>query len=88
MGGNMELLMQVTLSVEVPHLGARIKAAREKSGKTPTAIAAMAEMSVANLYRIENEDTKSVPLETLKRLSQVLEVEFEADVKVALSAIL
>jgi len=80
----MELLMQVTLSVEVPHLGARIKAAREKSGKSPTVIAAMAEMSVGNLYRIENEDTKSVPRETLQRLSEVLEVDFDKDVKAIL----
>jgi len=80
----MEPLMQVTLSVEVPHLGARIKAAREKSGKSPTAIAAMAEMSVGNLYRIENEDTKSVPRETLQRLSEVLEVDFDEDVKAIL----
>ena len=55
-------LMLVTLSVDVPQLGTRIKAAREKSGKSPTAIAAMAEMSVGNLYRIESEDTKSIPL--------------------------
>jgi transcriptional regulator with XRE-family HTH domain len=80
----MEMLMQVTLSVEVPHLGAKIKAAREKSGKSPTAIAALAEMSVANLYRIESEETKSIPRETLKRLSEVLGVDFDAEVKVAL----
>jgi transcriptional regulator with XRE-family HTH domain len=80
----MELLMQVTFSVEVPHLGARIKAAREKSGKSPTVIAAMAEMSVGNLYRIENEDTKSIPRETLQRLSGVLEVDFDVEVKEAL----
>jgi ribosome-binding protein aMBF1 (putative translation factor) len=35
-----EELMQVTLSVDVPHLGTRIKAAREKSGMSPTKIAA------------------------------------------------
>jgi transcriptional regulator with XRE-family HTH domain len=80
----MESLMQVTFSVEVPHLGARIKAAREKSGKSPTVIAAMAEMSVGNLYRIESEDTKSIPRETLKRLSGVLGVDFDAEVKAAL----
>lgn len=80
----MELLMEVTFSVEVPHLGARIKAARQKSGKSPTVIAAMAEMSVGNLYRIENEDTKSIPRETLQRLSGVLEVDFDVEVKEAL----
>lgn len=80
----MELLMQVTLSVDVPHLGERIKAAVEASGKTPTTVASLAEMSVANLYRIISEETKSVPRETLRRLSDVLGVDFDAEVKVAL----
>ncbi|NJR63184.1 MAG: helix-turn-helix domain-containing protein [Cyanobacteria bacterium CRU_2_1] len=76
--------MQVTLSVDIPHLGDRIKAAVEASGKTPTTVASLAEMSVANLYRIMSEETKSVPRETLKRLSDVLGVDFDADVKAAL----
>jgi transcriptional regulator with XRE-family HTH domain len=79
-----EFLMQVTLSVDIPNLGERIKAAVEKSGKSPTVIAAMAEMSVANLYRIMSEETKSIPRDTLKRLSDVLAVDFDADVKTAL----
>lgn len=78
------LLMQVTLSVDIPHLGERIKAAVEATGKSPTAIAASAEMSVANLYRIMSEETKSIPRETLKRLSDVLGVDFDADVKQAI----
>lgn len=77
-------LMQVTLSVDVPNLGPRIKTAVEASGKSPTAIAALAEMSVANLYRIMAEETKSIPRETLKRLSEVLAVDFDAEVKQAL----
>ncbi|MCU0526082.1 MAG: hypothetical protein MUF72_14775 [Elainella sp. Prado103] len=77
-------LMQVTLSVDVPNLGPRIKAAVEASGKSPTVIAALAEMSVANLYRIMAEETKSIPRETLKRLSEVLAVDFDAEVKQAL----
>jgi transcriptional regulator with XRE-family HTH domain len=80
----MELIMQVTLSVDVPHLGDRIKAAVEASGKTPTTVASLAEMSVANLYRITSEETKSVPRETLRRLSDVLGVDFDAEVKIAL----
>lgn len=80
----MELLMQVTLSVDIPHLGATIKAAVDNSGKSPTTIAALAEMSVANLYRIMSEDTKSIPRDTLKRLSEVLGFDFDADVKAAL----
>lgn len=81
----MELLMQVTLSVDIPQLGAKIKAAVDASGKSPTAIAALAEMSVANLYRIISEETKSIPRETLKRLSDVLGMDFDAEVKQALA---
>lgn len=80
--------MQVTLSVDVPELGTKIKAAREKSGKSPTMIAALAEMSVANLYRIESEDTKSIPWDTLKRLGEALGEDFNAEVKAALRKIL
>lgn len=77
-------LMQVTLSIDVPQLGARIKSARERSGKSPTMIAALAEMSVANLYRIEAEDTKSIPRDTLRRLGEALEEDFDAEVRAAL----
>ncbi|PZV09170.1 MAG: XRE family transcriptional regulator [Leptolyngbya sp.] len=76
--------MHVTLSVDIPHLGERIKAAVDASGKSPTTIASMAEMSVANLYRIMSEETKSIPRETLKRLSEVLAVDFDVAVKQAL----
>lgn len=81
-------LMQVTLSVEVPQLGTRIKAAREKSGKSPTKIAALADMSVANLYRIESEDTKSIPWDTLRRLGEALGEDFDAEVRAALRELL
>jgi transcriptional regulator with XRE-family HTH domain len=81
----MELLMQVTLSVEVPNLGAILKDAREKSKKSPTTIAALAGMSVANLYRIESEDTKSIPWDTLKRLGEALSIDFDPMVKAELA---
>ncbi|NJP10745.1 MAG: helix-turn-helix domain-containing protein [Leptolyngbyaceae cyanobacterium RU_5_1] len=76
--------MQVTLTVEIPHLGTRLKQARDASGKTPAQIAVLADMSVANLYRIESEDTKSVPGETLKRLDEALGTDFYSEVKAAL----
>ncbi|HEY9625792.1 MAG TPA: hypothetical protein V6C84_00685 [Coleofasciculaceae cyanobacterium] len=81
----MESLMQVTLSVDIPGLGNQIKTAVDSSGKSPTAIAALAEMSVANLYRIMSEETKSIPRDTLKRLSSVLGADFDAVVKAALA---
>lgn len=79
--------MKVTLSVDVPNLGARLREARIASGRTPTQIAAQADMSTANLYRIESEDTKSIPRETLQRLSVALGYDFDAEVKALLLAI-
>lgn len=35
-------------------------------------------MSVPNLYRIESEDTKSIPRDTLQRLGEALGVDFDA----------
>lgn len=76
--------MLVTLSVEIQELGKRIKQARVASGLSPTEVAAMAGMSTANLYRIESEDTKSIPRETLQRLAAALKVDFDSDVKTAM----
>lgn len=78
-------LMQVTLSVDLPGLGSRIKEVRESKGLSPTWVAAQAGMSVANLYRIESEDAKSLPRDTLRKLSEALGVDFDADVKAALA---
>lgn len=83
----MELLMIVTVTVDIPHVGQRIKAAVDQSDKSPTVIAALAEMSAANLYRIMNEDTKSIPWDTLKRLSQVLDLDFRDELRAALDKI-
>ncbi|MEM8940470.1 MAG: helix-turn-helix transcriptional regulator, partial [Bacteroidota bacterium] len=47
---------------------------------TPTWVAAHAGMSVANLYRIEGEDAKSLPHETLKKLSAAIGVDFDVEV--------
>jgi transcriptional regulator with XRE-family HTH domain len=77
--------MRVTITVELPGLGSRIKQAREDKGLPPTQVAAIAGMSVANLYRIEAEDAKSLPRETLQRLSEALGVDFDAEVKAALA---
>ncbi len=76
--------MLVTLSVEIPNLGNRIKQIREEKKMTPTQLAALAGMSTANLYRIESETTKSVPRETLKAISEALEIDLDQDVKTAL----
>jgi transcriptional regulator with XRE-family HTH domain len=76
--------MLVTLSVDVPGLGVRIRQLRETKNMSPTQLAALAGMSSANLYRIESESTKSIPRETLKALSEALQVDLDEQVKAAL----
>lgn len=78
-------LMQVTLSVDIPNLGSRIKKIREEKKLSPTWVAAQAGMSSANLYRIEAEEAKSLPRETLRKLSEALGVNFDDEVKQALT---
>lgn len=77
--------MLVTLSVDIPGLGNRIRELREAKNMSPTQLAALAGMSTANLYRIESESTKSIPRETLKALSEGLEVDLDKEVKAALT---
>lgn len=77
--------MLVTLSVDIPGLGKRIREIREAKNMTPTQLAALAGMSSANLYRIESETTKSIPRETLKALGDALEVDLDDEVKAALA---
>lgn len=76
--------MLVTLSVDIPGLGIRIRQLREAKNMSPTQLAALAGMSSANLYRIEGESTKSIPRETLKAISKALEVNLDEEVKAAL----
>ncbi|MBW4541660.1 MAG: helix-turn-helix transcriptional regulator [Myxacorys chilensis ATA2-1-KO14] len=78
-------LMRVTLSVDIPGLGERIRKALDDSKKTPTEVAAASGMSLPNLYRIMSEDTKSVPRETLLRVGEVLEIDFETEIKTAIT---
>jgi transcriptional regulator with XRE-family HTH domain len=78
--------MKVTLSVNLPSLGSRIRQARESRGLSPTKVAAAAGMSVPNLYRIETEDAKSLPRETLQKLSEAIGVDFDIEVKNTLTA--
>lgn len=68
--------MKVGWEIEVPELGQRIRDARHESGRTITQLAAEADISVANWYAIEQERIKVLPIATLRRIEQVLGVEF------------
>ncbi|BAY41301.1 XRE family transcriptional regulator (plasmid) [Nostoc sp. NIES-2111] len=70
-------LMKVTktISIDVPGLGAKIKEAREADSRSLKAICKAVGMSQMNWYRIE-EEKQSLPLETLRKIEEVLGVDF------------
>jgi transcriptional regulator with XRE-family HTH domain len=61
---------------EFPGLGAKIKQAREADKRSLTEICALVGMTTANWYKIEAEDNKSLPIETLRRIEEGLGLEF------------
>jgi transcriptional regulator with XRE-family HTH domain len=73
-----QLLMKVrkTIDIEIPGLGERIRQAREKDGRSLTEICRQIPMTTMNWYKIEAEETKALPIETLRRIEEVLGVNF------------
>ncbi|HEY9628848.1 MAG TPA: helix-turn-helix transcriptional regulator [Coleofasciculaceae cyanobacterium] len=59
-----------------PGLGAKIKQARESDTRSLIEICALIGMTTANWYKIEAEETKALPLETLRRIEEVLGINF------------
>lgn len=77
----MEEVMKVTrlTEKEVPGLGDRIRAAREADTRSLTTLCKLVGMTPMNWYRIEKEEAKSLPEETLRRIESVLGVDFGVD---------
>jgi transcriptional regulator with XRE-family HTH domain len=69
------LKVRKVIEQEFPGLGARIKQAREADPRSLVQICAAIDMTPANWYKIENEETKVLPLETLRKVEQVLGVD-------------
>lgn len=65
-------LMKIIIEVELTGVGAALKKAREAAGISLTVAGDRAQMSGANFNRIENEDTKGVPLDTLVRAASAV----------------
>lgn len=68
--------VQKVLKADVPQLGARIKEVREADERSLTQICAAIKMTTANWYKIEAEETKILPLKTLRKIEKVLGVDF------------
>jgi len=65
-------LMKIIIEVELTGIGTALKKARETAGLSLTVAGDYAGMSGANFNRIENEDTKGVPLDTLIRAANAV----------------
>ncbi len=75
----MSLLMKVrkVIDIEAPGLGAKIKAAREADSRSLLSICKAIDLTPMYWYKIEAEEVKALPVETLKRIEEVLGVDFE-----------
>ena len=65
-------VMRIVFEVEVEGLGQVLKQAREAARLSVAAAGERAGMSGANFNRIENEETKGVPVETLVRAAKAV----------------
>jgi len=68
-------LMKIIVEVELTGVGTALKRARESAGLSLTVAGDRAGMSGANFNRIENEDTKGVPLDTLVRAAKAVKLD-------------
>lgn len=74
----MALRVQIerVIRINAPGIGARIKEARERDPRAVEELARAADMTRANWYRIEREDNEVLPESTLRKIEQVLGVDF------------
>jgi transcriptional regulator with XRE-family HTH domain len=62
--------------IDVPGIGMRIKNARERDPRSVEELAKAANMTRSNWYRIEREDNDVLPELTLRKIEEVLSVDF------------
>ena len=64
------------IDIEIPNLGLKIREVREADKRSLAEICRQVPMTTMNWYKIEAEETKALPLETLRRIEFVLGVNF------------
>lgn len=62
--------------IDAPGIGAKIKNAREQDPRSVGQLAKAADMTRANWYRIEREENDILPEPTLRKIEQVLGIDF------------
>ncbi|MEH1777697.1 MAG: helix-turn-helix transcriptional regulator [Nostoc sp.] len=71
--------IQKIVECESKGVGEAIKKARKQDSRSLTQICAEVDMTTSNWYKIENEDTKVLPLETLRKIEKVLGISLGVD---------
>lgn len=64
---------------EFPGLGEKIRSARESDKRSLAEICRQVGMTTMNWYKIESEETKALPIETLRRIEEVLGISLGVD---------
>ena len=68
--------VKMTIEVEVPGLGKKIEDARRSDKRPLTQICAQVDLTPMYWYQIEREEVKALPIETLRRIERVLNIDF------------
>jgi transcriptional regulator with XRE-family HTH domain len=69
--------VKIIIEVTIPQIGDRIREARKSLNISQTKAAAEADMSQANLNRIETEEAKGVPFETLMKIAEAIGIKHQ-----------
>jgi ribosome-binding protein aMBF1 (putative translation factor) len=70
------LKVKRTQTVEIPGLGRRIRAARERDPRSLAELCRQVDLSTMYWFQVEHEKVASITEETLRKIEQVLGVDF------------
>lgn len=73
---SMDVQIERVIRINAPDIGSRIKEARERDPRSVEELAKAANMTRANWYRIEREENDVLPEPTLRKIEEVLGVDF------------
>ncbi|MGF1488265.1 MAG: helix-turn-helix domain-containing protein [Prochloraceae cyanobacterium] len=68
--------VKMTIEVEVPGLGKKIEEARRSDKRPLTQICEKVDLTTMYWYQIEREEVKALPLETLRKIEKILNIDF------------
>ncbi len=69
--------MKIIIEIEIPSIGDTLREQRKSLDLSQTKVAANSDMSQANLNRIETEEAKGVPFDTLMRIANSIKIDDE-----------